>query len=302
MPRVSILLTSYNHREYLPLAVESIRAQTFSDYEILALDDGSTDGSREWLAAQPDLMCHFHPKNLGTYGNLNYGIEHSTGEFIAVFNDDDLWGPRKLELQVAQMDADPLIGLNHTWGDFIGPDGNVVTGEPLGFPFPRTGTGDMFPTLIDHNQIITSSALFRRECVTKVGPFDPTFYGCGDWQMWLRIAEHYHVGHIEEKQVFYRVHPTNACRNDEKMDADSLRIREWLAARDLNERASREPALHAALAHNWACLGTARTWAGDPRAGRAAYRQSLKLRPNRWQTWVRWAATWLPTPAFRRLR
>lgn len=74
MPRVSVLLTCYNHRRYLPAAVDGLRAQTFRDFETLALDDGSTDGSREWLSEQPDLRTVFNARNLGTYATLNEGL------------------------------------------------------------------------------------------------------------------------------------------------------------------------------------------------------------------------------------
>jgi len=97
MPRVSILLTCFNHMRYLPAALESINAQTFRDFEILAIDDGSSDGTREWLTARPEPMTRiFNATNLGTYGALNAGLAAAKGELIAVMNDDDLWAPTKL--------------------------------------------------------------------------------------------------------------------------------------------------------------------------------------------------------------
>ena len=95
MPRVSILLTCYNHLDYLP-AAHSIRTQTFQDFEVIAIDDGSTDVSREWLASQNNITLVLNEKNLGTYGTLNKGLDLATGEFIAVLNDDDVWMPEKL--------------------------------------------------------------------------------------------------------------------------------------------------------------------------------------------------------------
>lgn len=302
-PKVTVLLTCFNHLPYLKVAVDSLRAQTFRDFEVLALDDGSSDGSREWLAEQHDLIPHFHPKNLGTYGNLNFGLEHARGEFIAVMNDDDVWAPEKLARQVALLEAEPRVGLVHTSGWFIGPDGERVDGAPLGFVWPKTSERFALPELILHNRVITSSAMFRAGLVAEVGPFDPSFYGCGDWHMWLRIAVGHEVAHVDEPLTFYRVHPENACRDTDKMDDDSRRIRDWISEVSLgwppSVRSKTEVDL--ALAHNLACRGTAMVWLGRAAEGRRLYMQSWKRNPKRLKNLLRWAASFLPPKVFRRL-
>jgi glycosyltransferase involved in cell wall biosynthesis len=307
MPRVSILLTCYNHLRYLPAALDGVLSQTSQDYEILALDDGSKDGSREWLndrEAEGKVRCIFNEQNLGTYATLNVGLKEAKGEFIAVLNDDDLWAADKLLRQVELMDANPKIGLVHTGGWFIDADGNrIADPKPLGFEFPRTHTSDILATEIHFNHIITSSALVRRECFERQGFFDPSFYGCGDWHMWLRIAREWHVGYVDEPLTFYRVHGKNASLDSEKMDEDGTRIREWITTwqGDFEPRFPTEPDLRGAFAHNWACLGTTYTWAGEPAKGRHAYSESLKVLPGRFKSRLRWLATFLPRKAFRRL-
>lgn len=301
MPKVSVLLTSYNHRDFLPLAVESLRAQTFKDFEILALDDGSTDGSREWIADQSDLIPHFHPKNLGTYGNLNFGIEHSTGEYIAVFNDDDLWGPEKIAQQVQALDSNPKAGLVHTAGWFIDDQGNEIPGAPLGFPWPKTESGEVFPELIERNKIIASSVMFRRSIIKQVGLFEPGFWGCGDWDMWLRIAQVSEVVHIDQPLTFYRVHPNQACRFEDRMNEDGVVIRTKLAkiADDMAKISARH---QQAFAHNFAALGTEMMWRGNRAEARRNYLESLRLNPLRFKSILRLVATYiLPTRVFKRL-
>jgi glycosyltransferase involved in cell wall biosynthesis len=298
-PRVSILLTCYNHIRFLPAAYQSILDQTFADYEILAVDDGSKDGTREWLKSREGekLRLIFNEKNLGTYAALNVGVRESAGEYMAIFNDDDLWAPGKLEAQVAMLDRHPNYGLSHTGGWFIDGEGNKhPETAPLGFPFPHLESGEVLANLMDHNQIITSSVLVRRQAFEKSGVFDEAFYGCGDWHMWLRIAQQYQIGFVDEPMTFYRVHGSNAALNDEKMFEDGKRIREWISTWDENRSE-----LNAAFAHNWACLGTERTWLGDKKGGRFAYRQSLKRMPGRLKTYLRLAATFLPQSAFRKL-
>lgn len=305
MARVSVLLTCYNHLPYLRQAWTALLEQTYTDWDAIVLDDGSTDGTRAWLSelSDPRARVVLNETNLGTYGTLNRGLEMAQGEFVAVLNDDDLWLPRKLEAQVAMLDANPKIGLVHTDGEFIDAANRLIRGEPLGFPYPRTGTGDMFPALIEHNKIIASSACFRRSLVEETGPFDPGFYGSGDWHMWLRLAEVAHVGFVPESLTRYRVHGENACLDSSKMNRDDLRIREWVASRteELRARWERDPALYAMVAHNWACLGTARAWEGDMAGARTAYRESLRFAPRRFKSRLRLLATYLPARWFRKL-
>lgn len=299
MPQATVILTCYNHLRYLPAAYQSVLDQTFQDYEILALDDGSTDGTREWLKEREGgkLRCVFNEKNLGTYATLNVGVRESNGEYLAIFNDDDLWAPGKLAAQVALVDSHPEFGLAHTSGWFIDGEGKRhLDPAPLGFPFPRLESGNVLANLMDHNQIITSSVLVRREAFDRCGLFDPAFYGCGDWHMWLRIAQKYEIGFVDEPMTFYRIHGANAALNDEKMFEDGKRIREWISTWDESR-----PELRAAFAHNWACLGTERTWLGDKEGGRQAYRESLRRMPGRFKTYLRLFATFLPRKAFRRL-
>lgn len=299
MPRVSILLTCYNHLAYLPACLEGVRSQTFQDFEIIAIDDGSTDGTREWLSQQPDLITIFNEQNLGTYGTLNVALARAQGEFIAVLNDDDLWAPRKLQAQLDLFDAHPEIGLVHTDGHFIDGKGDRMEGSPLGFEFPRTETGDVLVDLIYANKIIASAVLVRRACFDQVGSFNEEYFGSGDWEMWMRVAEKWHVGFVSEPLTMYRVHGANASHKLERIWRDDEKLRVWIDERSGSYPAS--PRMHAALAHNQACLGTVRTLNGNPRAGRAAYARSIRMQPGRLKSYLRWLATFAGPRVFRRL-
>lgn len=304
MPCVSILLTCYNHLAYLPACVEGIRAQTCTDYEVIALDDGSSDGTREWLTEHcSDWTLVFNERNLGTYGTLNVGLARATGDFVAVLNDDDLWAPRKLEAQLALLDAHPAVGLVHTDGGFIDGQGQPMEGSPLGFEFPRTETGNVLADLLYQNKIIASAVLARRACFDALGGFNEAYFGSGDWEMWLRIAEQWDVGFVPEPLTFYRVHGANASHKLDKIWKDDERLRDWVETR-AEIYAQREPdadKLRRAMAHNAACLGTVRTLNGNPAAGRAAYALSLQRDPTRFKSRLRWCATFLPPALFRRL-
>jgi glycosyltransferase involved in cell wall biosynthesis len=303
-PRVSILLTCFNHIRYLPACVEGIRAQTWRDFEIIAVDDGSTDGTREWLRENlPEALLLFNESNVGTYASLNRALTRAAGEFVAIHNDDDLWAPDKLARQIDLLESNPLVGLVHTDGGFIDAEGNALEGSPLGFEFPRTRTGNVLIELLYANKIIASAAMIRRACFDELGGFDEGYFGSGDWQMWLRIAERWEIGFVEAPLTFYRVHGGNASHILERIWRDDERLRQWIRSRYSDyERIGLDAArLRAAFAHNEACLGTVLTLNGRPREGRAAYARSLAFSPFRFKSGLRWAATFLPRSAFRRL-
>ena len=289
MARVSILFTCFNHIKYLPAAFQSILDQTFADWEIIAIDDGSTDGTREWLSEQPQYITRiFNETNLGTYASLNVAMKAAKGEYVAVFNDDDLWAPTKLEKQVAMLDGNPSIGLVHTDGTFIDGAGQEMPGSPLGFEFPRFETGDVSLALVYQNKIIASAALARRRCFLELGGFNEDYFGSGDWEMWIRIAEKWKVGFVPEPLTFYRVHGTNASHKLERIWRDDVSRFE---PRDVSR----------AKSHNYAALGTVLTLNGQPSEGRAMYASSLKEQPGRIKSMLRYAATYLPPSLFRKL-
>src|SRR5207253_9360503 len=109
--------------------------------------------------------------------------------------------------------------------------GNTIEGEPLGFESPKTETGDVLLSLIYANKIIASAALVRAECFAKLGVFNEAYFGSGDWEMWLRIAEEYEIGFVPEPLTFYRVHGANARHKLERIWHDDVMLRDWIAAR-----------------------------------------------------------------------
>lgn len=304
MPRVSILLTCYNHLRFLAAAYQGVLDQTFSDYEIVAVDDGSTDGTREWLSARPEpIRLIFNEANLGTYATLNAGLAAAKGEFIAVLNDDDLWAPQKLEKQLELLARHSGVGLVHTGGHFIDGQGERMDGSPLGFDFPSEESDDILLSLLYMNKIIASAALVRTECFAQLGGFNESYFGSGDWEMWLRIARQWEIGFVPEPLTYYRVHGTNASHRLERIWRDDERIRRWIATW-IDAEAKRFSAAEftAAKAHNAAALGTVLTLNGKAAEGRKAYLASMKLMPTRFKNYLRWAATFLPAPLFRSLQ
>jgi len=297
VPKVSVLIPSYNHARFLPAALHSVFAQTYTDYEIVVVDDGSTDGSVELLRSYGDRIRLYTQSNRGTYPTLNRCIAESRGQYLAILNSDDLWAPIKLEKQVAMLDSHPQVGLVHTDGYFIDAEGRILPGNPLGFEWPRTPTGNIIEALVRHNKIIASSVMIRRECFERLGGFREDLFGSGDWEMWFRVALEYDIGYIDEPLTMYRVHGANASFHHRRVYEDDVKVRtETIHACEsrLWQRANDPKAMRLALAHSYACLGTEYALLGDRKRARHAYLQSLKLYPLRFKSLLRLALTYLP--------
>lgn len=296
-PRVSVLIPSYNHARFLPATLQSVFDQTYTDYEIVVVDDGSTDGSVELLRSYGDRIRLFTQQNRGTYPTLNRCVAESRGEYLAILNSDDLWAPTKLEKQVAFLDAHPQVGLVHTGGHFIDAGGRILSTNPLGFPWPRTPTGNIIELLVRYNRIVPSSAVLRRECFERVGGFREDLYGLGDWEMWLRVALEYDIGYIDEPLTLYRVHGANAFLQHRRLLEDEVKVRsETIHACETRfmQRANDPRAMRLALAHSYACLGTDYALLGDRKRARQAYIRSLQLYPLRFKSVLRLILTFLP--------
>lgn len=300
-----MLLTCYNHIRYIPACWEGLTAQTFRDFEVVAIDDGSSDGTREWLRENAKgSTCIFNESNLGTYGSLNRALESAQGEFVAILNDDDLWAPEKLARQVEIFESHPEIGLVHTDGGFIDGEGKAIEGSPLGFDFPRTETGNVVVALLHANKIIASAAMVRRSCFESIGGFNEDYFGSGDWEMWLRIAERWPIGYVDVPLTFYRVHGENASHKLERIWQDDERLRKWIRTRydEYGRQGLPEEELRRAQAHNEACLGTVLVLNGKTAESREAFRRSLELDPTRFKSRLRLLATYtLPRPIWRKV-
>ncbi len=296
-PTVSVLIPSYNHARFLPDALQSVFEQTFTDYEIVAVDDGSTDHSVELLRSYGERIRLFTQPNRGTYPTLNRCIAESRGRYLAILNSDDRWAPTKLEKQVAILEAQPQVGLVHTDGRFIDAEGNLLWGNPLGFEWPRTPSGNIIEALVRCNKIIASSVLVRRECFERLGGFREDLFGSGDWEMWFRIALEYDIAFIDEPLTFYRVHGANASFQHRRVYEDDVRVREeTIHANEarLWQRANDARAMRLALAHSYACLGTEYALLGNRHRARQAYLHSLRLYPLRVKSLLRLMLTFLP--------
>lgn len=304
MPKVSVLIPSYNHERYLRECVDSALGQTHADREIIVIDDGSKDSSPEILRSYGDkIRFSVNDPNIGTYPTLNRALAMASGEYVAMLNSDDRWRPLKLERQVALMESNPALTFCHTYGEFINEQGLRIDGAPMGFRFPITPTGKMFHLFIANNTAIASSVLMRTDVASAQGGFDESFRNLGDWDMWLRLSEIGEVGFIHEPLAEYRIHGTNTIYATETTRAEEMKLRtqHWLRAKELLEKYHDKHAMRIALAHSFACLGSLHSIAGNPKKARELFAASLKLNPKRMKSALRYLLTFAPLSVRRKL-
>lgn len=216
MPKVSVIVTAYNLIEYLPETIDNVLQQTYNDFEVIVVDDGSTDNTAAWVRQVTDprvrLICQ---PNMGLSGASNTGIENARGEYITFLDADDLWEPTKLAKQVEILDNCPEVGIVYTWVIYMNEEG-----KSTGRVVKPEAEGYIWEQLIEVNQIECGSVnLIRRSCFEKVGLFDTNLKSyVPDWDMWLRLALHYQFKVIREPLVYYRQRSSSGSRQFKAME------------------------------------------------------------------------------------
>lgn len=201
MPTISVVIPAYNAERTVLETVESLQKQTFSDFEIIVIDDGSTDKTLELLQSVTDERLKiFSYENGGVATARNRGISHTEGEFIAFLDADDLWTSDKLELQLTALQQHPEAGVAYSWNYFfIDGQEEISPGKPFFFE------GNVYSQLLVENFLANgSNPLIRKKIIESVGEFDSTFPHCADWDLYLRLAARCPFVVVPKHQVFYR--------------------------------------------------------------------------------------------------
>lgn len=217
MPKVSIIIPSYNHHQWIAEAFDSILQQSYQDFEIIAIDDGSSDNSpeiiRDYSAHSSRIRGEFFPQNQGACKAINQAIRLAKGEYIALLNSDDLWLPDKLEKQVHVLDENPGLGAVFGLASPINEHGHPLDKSELDVfaasVVPRDRYEWMRYFLLKGNCVCHPTILIRKECYDHLGDYDPTLRSLPDLHMWVRLFYHYDIKVMNEPLVKFRLHRYN---------------------------------------------------------------------------------------------
>lgn len=186
-PRISVIIPAYRVTEYIAETLDSVLAQTFTDYEIVVVNDGCPDSAalEKVLESYLDKIVYIRQENGGLASARNTAIRAARGEFIALLDSDDAWEPDYLAYQLAAMEADPSIAVMYPNGVVIGD--SPQAGSLLMDSSPSAGPAD-FEGIVRTRCHVVVSAMARREAVVRVGLFDPELRSVEDFDLWLRIT------------------------------------------------------------------------------------------------------------------
>lgn len=210
-PQVTVLLTVYNGMPYLPQAVESILGQSLKSFTFLILNNGSSDGTKDYLDSLTDARLHIvHlPKNIGRTAVLNKGLEQVTTEFTAILDADDCATPTRLERQLDFLQQRPEVDLVGSHVRYINQSGNT-----LGFDHFYTTHASIRDHLVLHNQFAHAACTFRTAAARAAGGYSPDFPYAQDFALWVAMLRNKcRVANISEILAFIRVHPGQATRD-----------------------------------------------------------------------------------------
>jgi len=208
---VSVVIPAFNSEQYIAECINSVLTQTYQNFEIIIIDDGSSDNTVNIVSAyKNDKIRLFHQKNSGSGAARNHGVKQASGTWIAFIDADDIWLPDKLQKQLE-------LCSNQVWSHtdlfFLG---DIYPKHTKTTELTSKHSGYILKNLLVENSIGTSSVIIDKDIFQEFGGFNTGLRALQDWDLWLRVAEKYEICYLDEPLVYYRVHSDSTSRNVRK--------------------------------------------------------------------------------------
>ena len=194
--KISVIIPTFNRKHTLQRAIDSVLAQTFKPYEIIIVDDGSKDGTKEWLLQNYPSVQYIHQPNNGVSSARNKGIQISQGSWIALLDSDDEWMPEKLEYQSRFLEMNRDSSFCHTNEIWIRNGVRVNQMKKH-----KKYGGDIFKHCLDICRISPSSSIIKKDVFEEVGAFDESLTVCEDYDLWLRVSAKFNILFLDEPLI-----------------------------------------------------------------------------------------------------
>jgi glycosyltransferase involved in cell wall biosynthesis len=268
-PTVSVIVPNYNHVRYLRQRVDSVLSQTYQDFELILLDDCSTDGSQEILnsyANDSRVRLEFNAKNSGsTFRQWNKGVRLARGTYVWIAESDDYADERLLEKLMSHLNAEPQSVLCYCRSWQVSADGELsgfldsylshLDNKKWTCDFCSNGKDECRTYLVHCNTVLSaSSVVFRRDVYWQVGGADESLVLCGDWKLWCSMAmTGGTISYVGEALNYYRFHSANVTQGAQKNGLaaqESLDVVKWIFNK-LNVRRSERARVNEGLSHVW---------------------------------------------------
>ena len=258
--QVSVVIPSYNCANYLRAALESVLAQSYRPFEIIVIDDGSTDETQELIRDYPQVI-YVRQENSGPSRARNTGVRRAQGRYIAFLDADDIWTSGKLSAQMAIMESHPEVGI--VFGDMQNFFADDAPQQPVFQKYKLTEEFFGHPSLVMDpvakllriNFIATGTVLARKDILESCGLFDEQVHAAEDWDLWLRIALRHPIAYTASVVMLRRRHDTNTSKNTEAMSSSALQVLEKLQCERADELARASVDINKHLEEGYTNLG-----------------------------------------------
>lgn len=247
MFKFSVVIASYDYGLYIRESIDSVLSQTYDDYEIIIVDDGSKDNTKEIVStySSDTRIKYYYQENAGQPKAKNRGICESRGEFIAFLDADDIWMPSKLEEQLALF-ADPEVGVVYSRRQWIDPNGVEISGNER-----MLQRGMILDYIFVDNFVCFSSSVIRRSFLEMVGYFDESLPMGIDYDLWIRLASVCKFDFVDVALVKYRTGHSNLSKNT---------MKRYECAQQIMRKNLSNPQLRATMSWYVPALAWADTW------------------------------------------
>jgi glycosyltransferase involved in cell wall biosynthesis len=292
-PEISVIMPCYNAAAHLPASVGSVLAQTFANWELIAVDDGSSDATLNWLQAQTDPRLRILSQtNQGVSAARNAGLAEATGRYVAFLDADDTWTPDYLEKMLAMLHTHPDAALAYCGWQNVGLPGG--RGDP--FVPPDYENANKLETLFSGCRWPIHAALVKRQAIMAANGFNPVLKNAEDYALWLRVATAAPIVRVPEVLAFYHFHGGGQASGNRARAA----LQHWLAQQAflaihpalggaISPSRIRELTLGELLKRGYACY-----WQRDLPAARQIFRAVMKQGYGTLSDWKYMLPAWLP--------
>lgn len=272
-PMVSVILPTYNRSAILGKSIKSVLDQTFQDFELIIVDDGSNDNTADVVKKFEDKRIKYIKKqtNKGAASAMNTGIRTSKGYFVSIQNSDDIWLPEKLETEIkAFQKAGPRVGVVYV-GAY-----RIFNGKKFYVPSPRVKKKEGKI----HNQILKGNfvnglSLIKKDCLEKVGLYDDSLPGLEDWELYIRLSKYYDFKFVDRPLIMAKFSPDSlSIVPSISIDSTKMILKKHFKEFNRNKKA---------LSMNYGLLGYWSFLDGEIKIGRKYYKKAIKLQPFKLQ-------------------
>ncbi len=278
---VSVVMPTYNRRNYIRESLDSVLAQDFSDYEVIVVDDGSTDGTEEEVRPYEGRIRYIRQENRGAGAARNVGIRKARGKYIAFMDSDDLSRPYHLKCLSSFLDRNPECAMVVGNGSYLGGKyrnrSTIISSKRVKRLEQR---GVTVKELFDGRVVRLQGTMTRKSVLEEVGLLDEWFRMSYDLDLALRIVKNHQIGFINQEIYLWRPHGDNISSDEELRSRENLRALEKLAV-DFPEGVEQigKRAFYNLCAHRYYRLAKALHRKGDKKGSHEALRQAISLRP-----------------------